>query len=146
MLASIWDSFSGWIASWFTAENRAKMAKVFSDIQPMVPIAIGIIAAIDRELKPKVKDAASGKCDVPIACLIADFIKSYSVDAGLAESKGRELQGYAFADLFFNVAVIVLGQVSPGSTGLSYLRTVVQFAYSVYQVTQNESEPADAVV
>lgn len=148
MISSIWNGVTGWFSSWFTAENREKLLSVFRSVQPMIPIAIGIIAAIDRDLKPKVKDAARGECETPIACLIAEFVKSYGVDADLAEAKGRELQGYAFADLFFNVAVIVLGQVSSSSAGLSHLRTVVQVAYRAYQLSiqEHESEVLDAVV
>ena len=122
--------FRNWIAGLWSAKNREALLVVLDHASAFVDLALPIVEAIDKELKPALR---TGHWAVTKS--VEDFMREHMGAEHYDEiaKYSQRVRHMPLNDLAVNVALFMLRCAKPNSVGESILRLAIELAYNVYK-------------
>ena len=122
--------FRTWFASLWTAKNRDALLAVLDHVSVFVDVALPIVEAIDKELKPALRTG-----HYTVVKSVDDFLRTHMESEHYDEIAKCSLRvaHMPLPDLAVNVALFMLQRARPESVGVSILRLAIELAYNVYK-------------
>lgn len=134
-IGEVFSAFRTWVATWFTASTRDKFLSVLDHAAVYLPYALPIVEAIDKELKPALRQS-----HLAAVMTVEDFLRKWcrEEDYEAAQKLALRIAYLPLADLLVNVALFLLQRAKPDSVGISILRLTVELAYNVYKGSKED--------